>query len=129
MPATEKSNTKRSKRQNFYYHVAPKEEKTMTNHRYIKYSSTMGRISTNTLSIQTPVLQEMATYQDTAFNDDISMDSADDFQTGRGDIAIDEAYLSYLEKEDDIDVVKKFKRIRFKGVSELRVHKIFDTHF
>jgi len=101
----------------------------MTNHRYIKYSSTMGRISTNTLSIQTPVLQEMATYQDTAFNNDISMDSADNFQTGRGDIAIDEAYLSYLEEEDDIDVVTKFKRIRFKGVSELRVHRIFDTQF
>ena len=57
------------------------------------------------------------------------MDSADDFQTGRGDIAIDEAYLSYLEEEDDIDVVTKFKRIRFKGVSELNVSKIFDTHF
>lgn len=104
----------------FRYHVAPKEEKTSTNRRYIHYSSKSGLISTSATSVTTPLVMHKANERIDIQPEGLqvginSMDSTEEDNGDDDEMSIDQAYLDHTE-EHGIEVAEGVKRVRFKGV-------------
>jgi hypothetical protein len=103
-----------TKKPKLQYHIAPKDEKTTSTHRYIHYSSHSGVVSVSTSSVQTPVmhLPEPVMHQP-----EKAIKSLTEFED-TGDVCIDQVYLHHIEEQldGDVETMEKVKRVRFKGV-------------